>query len=483
MSNQLEQYIKKIVGNYTASEDDYRLLVDTTNGVVNIYLDTPIRKDVIIIEDLGNASNNAIKIHSNKLINGSSTYILNSNQSSLELRYSSLNDTFTANLLDNAQDFIFVYSKEDLPEASNGVITLTNYATYYFLNDIDLFGDRIVCGINNTILGSSSENASLTSTGIGNDYLITSIYTLPIRHITFKDVNYAIDINSSGQGSNIALDWTGVNFSGCLVNLTCGNIDNFVFSKGAILGSGKFEFLANAGTIAIDNSLFTGNGQLYDIIEIGASAVISRRFRIIYSSFVAFGSTVAINVNSSATIPTEGYILDTINFSGGSTYLSGVQYTSNKTRFVNCKGIENTAELGNYYMLNNATATTISQTETPVKIAGTTTANAINQKFSHTDNRLTYTGSLIRDFQISANASFTSGNNQVIGLYVAKNGSVIASSEMYATTSGSGRAESINCQTIVELNENDYVEMWIENETSASNITVEYLNVIVKSLN
>jgi len=220
-----------------------------------------------------------------------------------------------------------------------------------------------------------------------------------------------------------------------------------------------------------------------NILDILSTCTITRRFRLIYSSMVVFGSTVGINVDASATIPTEGYILDTINFSAGGTYLTGVSYTDNKTRFVNSKGIENTAEIGNYYMTANATATTIGAVDTPVKILGTTTANTINQKFTHTDNRLTYSGALIRDFQVTATASLTSGNNNVIGLYVAKNGVVIASSEMYSTTSSGGRAESITCQTILELNEDDYVEMYVENTTSVTNITVEYLNVICKSLN
>ena len=56
-------------------------------------------------------------------------------------------------------------------------------------------------------------------------------------------------------------------------------------------------------------------------------------------------------------------------------------------------------------------------------------------------------------------------------------------SKMFANTSGSGRAESINVQTIVELQENDYIEMWIENSTDTTDITVEYLNTICKSLN
>jgi len=484
MSNQLEQYTKKIVGNYTASEDDYHLLVDTSNGVVNIYVDTPLRSDVLIIEDLGNASTNAIKIHSKKLINGSSVFILNTNKSVLKLRYNTSNDTFLGTEEDESL-FKFVYSKQDLPSASSGVITLEQDSTYFFLADIDLLGDRLVGSANTTILGASSENCSITSTGLSeSEFLFYSDYTTPIRHITFKDVTKCIGINTSDGGVQpIALDWTGVNFSGCTTNIEIGEIDNFIFSKGAILGGGTIIFKSSVGTIGIDNSLFVGDGTAVKLIDIQSTATITRRFRIIYSSFVAYGSTTAINVDVSATIPVEAYILDTINFSGGSTYTSGVQYTDNKTRFVNVKGVENTAEIGNYYMLNNASATTISNTNTPVKINGSTTANTINQKFSHSDNRLTYTGALIRDFQISANASFTSGNNKVIGLYVSKNGSVIASSEIYATTSGNGRAESINCQTIVELSENDYVEMWIENNSDTTNVTVEFLNVICKSLN
>lgn len=380
-------------------------------------------------------------------------------------------------------EIIFINSINDLPDVSSGVITLADNVTYYFLNDLDLNGNRLVGGSDTTILGGSSENCTITSTGLSaSTALLTTEWTTPIRHITFKDVGTAISINGV-TNAPVALDWTGVNFLNVPTIGTISTCDNFIFSKGAFLNSKGLTITGSVGTIGLDNSIFVGDGASGNLFNLDSSATITRRFRIIYSSIVAFSSTVGINVDVSATIPVEGYILDTVNFSGGGTYLSGIQYTDNKTRFVNCKGIDNTAEIGNYYMVDNTVTTTISATDTPVKISGTTTANSINQKFTHTDNKLTYVGALIRDFQISANASFTSGNNQVIGLYVAKNGTVISSSEMYATTSGSGRAESINCQTIVSLDENDYIEMWIENSTSTPNITVEYLNVIVKSLN
>lgn len=393
-------------------------------------------------------------------------------------------------LFEVPSNLVYVASRYDFPASVSGVITLEDYTTYLITDEIDLGGDRIVIsGSNTTLLGTSSETSFLTSTGIGTtfptNYLIESDYTLPIRHITFKDVPLAIGINTSGLGVQpIALDWTGVNFSGTSISVVCGDIDNFIFSKGAILSSGGLVFEGDVGTIGIDNSLFVGTGGAYNLIELTASANVTRRFRTIYSSFVAFGSTVAITANASATIPVDSYILDTCNFSGGGTYLQGIGqfYTDNEPRFVNCKGITNTAEIANYTMLNNATATVISAVNTPTKVLGTTTANAINQKFTHSNNRATYSGELVKDFQVTAVASLFGSTNRVIGMYVAKNGTVISDSEMYATTSGTGRAESITVQTITELVNGDYLEIWIENSTDATNVTVEYLNFICKSI-
>ena len=379
--------------------------------------------------------------------------------------------------------FVFVDNINDLPTPLAGVITLSAETTYFFTKDIDLVGNRLVGGSDTVLLGGSSENATITSTGLGVGVpLFTTEWTAPIRHITFGNVDTAININGV-TNAPVALDWTGVNFLNVPNIGTIYTCDNWIYSKGAFLNSKGLLFGGDVGTIGIDNSIFVGDGSVGDIINIDSSVIVSRRFRMIYSSVVAFGSTVGLNVSTGATIPTEGYVLDTINFSGGGTYTDGIDYLDNRVRWSNSKGITNTSEIGNYYMNNNATVTTISAVEVPVKISGTTTSNTINQKFTHTDNRLEYTGGLDRDFQVSATMSFTTGNNKVVGMYVAKNGSIIPSSEMYATSSASGRAESIHIQTILNMTAGDYIELWIENDTDSTNITVEFLNVIVKSLN
>ena len=383
-------------------------------------------------------------------------------------------------------EIVFVSTLSDLPTASAGVITLVDNVTYYFTNHLDLLGSRLVCGQNTTILGASSENCSITSTGLSaSEYMISSEYTVPVRHITFKDVTLAFGVNLSGSAAQpIALDWTGVNFSGCDTNLYCKTIDNFIFSKGAILGGGKIIFDGSVGTIGIDNSLLTGSGAAYNIIELTANCVVTRRFRTIYSSFVAFGSTVAIDVDASATIPTEGFILDTVNFSGGGTKLGGLDHTSNDSLFINCTGITNTAVNGQLYMQNNATATTIASSSTFYKVSGTTSASADNSKFAHTDNRLTCDATISRKYLIQCTLSFNSSNGNVceFGFYDSQLAGIRTPSRTQATANSAGRAENVSFACVVSMDSGDYLEIHCANNTASNNITVTDMNFVITEI-
>lgn len=377
-------------------------------------------------------------------------------------------------------DIVFVSSVSDLPTASGGVITLADNITYFFTTEVDLLGSRFVCGLNTTILGASSENCRIKSTGLTGTALITSVYSLPIRNIT---IEADVALNLDGDGTTTALDWFGVNFTDCATVGTIKDYSNFIMADSAFLNSGGLTFDGTIGTVGFSQCLFDVNGTNTAFI-LPSTLTISRRFRIIYSSFVVTSGQTGINVNASATIPTEGYILDTVNFAGGGTYNTGVQYDDNKALFVNCKGINNSDSIANYYMSDNATVTNVITVATPLKIAGTTTANSINQKFTHTNNRATYTGAINRNFKVTATVSVTSTSaNDQIGFYIAKNGTVLNESEMYVTTNASARAESVTIQTITSLITNDYIETWVENDTDASDVTVTFLNVIIEPLN
>lgn len=179
-------------------------------------------------------------------------------------------------------NIVFVQSKSDLPTAVSGVITLADSISYFFTTIVDLTGDRIVCGQNTVILGASSENCYIKSTGLSSSTaLITSVYSLPIRNISFThDKVFDLD----GDGTTTALDWFGINFVDCATVGTIKDYSNFVMGDSAFLNSSGMTFNGTIGTIAFGNCLFdTSSGGT--AITLASTLTVTRRFRIIYSSF------------------------------------------------------------------------------------------------------------------------------------------------------------------------------------------------------
>jgi len=391
-----------------------------------------------------------------------------------------LSDSDFADVYSSSASGVFVKSVEDFPEAVGGVISLADDATYFLLNDVDLLGARIVGGRNSVLIGGSSENCVLSSTGLDSGTaLVSSEFSLPCRFMAFSH-GTALGLDA-GANPDQAIDWFGVNFLNCATIGTIKNFSNVILTSCAWLNSSGMTFGGTIGTVSLDKCLlqsFDGG----DAITVPATAELTRRFRVIYSAVVTGSGSIGINVSGSATIPVESYILDTINFSGAGTATSGVAYDDNKALWVNCVGVNNSSSAGHMYMQNNATATTIGATGTPVKVAGTTVVGPTTEKFTHTANRLTYAGAIQRRFRVSVVSSFSAGSNNEVGTYIAKNGSVVDDSETYATANSAGRLENVIAQTVVDLAENDYVEVFVENNTAATDITVEALSVIISSV-
>ena len=380
-----------------------------------------------------------------------------------------------------ANVYNFISKKSDLPSSVNGVITLLDSVTYYFTTIVDLLGDRIVCGQNTVILGASSENCYIKSTGLSSSTaLITSVYSLPIRNISFT---HGTVFNLDGDGVTTALDWFGINFVDCATIGTIKDYSNFVMGDSAFLNSSGMTFDGSIGTIAFGNCLFdTSSGGTAIILP--STLTVSRRFRIIYSSFVTLSGETSLNVSTSATISDERYILDTVNFSGGGTYISGVDQTSNKTLFTNCVNITNTAVNGQLYMQGNATATVISASSTFYKVLGTTTASTDNSKYTHSNNRLTNNANISRKYLIQCVLSFTSGSTHVceFGFYDSKLGAIRTPSRTKATSNAGGRAENVSFACVVSHSNGDYLEIHCANNTSAQNLTVTDMNFVITEI-
>ena len=382
----------------------------------------------------------------------------------------------------NIPNFKFISTKSDLPNAVGGRIDLEANTTYFFTDVVDLTGDRLLCGENTTLLGGSSENCRIKSTGLVGTALITSNYSLPIRNITIE-ANVALNLD--GDGTTTALDWFGVNFTDCATIGTIKDYSNFIMQDSAFLNSGNLTFDGTIGTIGATQCLFNCNTGGTCFI-LAPTLTVTRRFRIVYSSFVVLSGEKGIDTTPAPTIPDDGFILNYCNFSGGGTYLDGFDYTSVKSLFINNVGIVNTSNVGHNYMINNTTDTTIGvpNVNVWVKAAGTTTLGIGNSpKWTQpVDNRLLYGGIISTEFIYNAVGTIQSGSpNQVISVAVAVNGTVQTESEITVRTATANQPYPFSLQDVVQVTTGDYLEIFVLN-TQSPDIRVGDLNVIIQKV-
>ena len=167
-----------------------------------------------------------------------------------------------------------------------------------------------------------------------------------------------------------------------------------------------------------------------------------------------------------------------------SQHLAGVGVGSNDALFINCTNIANSAANGQLYMQGNTTATTISNTTSYFKVAGTTTASADNSKFTHANNRLTCDAVVSRKYLIQCFLSFSSGNNNIceFGFYDSQLAAVRTPSKTKSTANASGRAENLGFACVVTMVTGNYLEIHARNTSAATNITVDAMNFIITEI-
>jgi hypothetical protein len=407
--------------------------------------------------------------------------------------------------LDDIRNFIFVGSKNDLPPAVGGVITLKDNYTYFFTTTVDLQGNRLVAGQNTTILGGSSENCRIKSTGISTTTaLLSSNYSLPLRNITLE-APYAINLDATGYGTQ-ALDWFGVNFTDCAKVGIISSYNNFIMLDGAFLNSQDLTFNGTTGTVGFNQCLFTGNfglGGTKSILNFPSTFICRRRIRVTVCSFVVPSGYTGITVqdgvqfrSANGTYNPESFILQTCNFSGPGITPSGILTNalgiSTHTNidgidsfFEGNRGIDNTFVIGQYYMKNNSTETSFASADTYTKIVGiTTTLGSTNSKFIATDNRLTCNAGIERQYltQVSATVVASVSTNCSLAIFDSSDGDGILQASTLEVETLAGVPIVVHITDVHKHILNDYLEVHISNIEGTDPVTVTSLNVLATQL-
>jgi hypothetical protein len=196
--------------------------------------------------------------------------------------------------------------------------------------------------------------------------------------------------------------------------------------------------------------------------------------------------------NSSATLPTPvlsvlttgGQTLD-----GNSSWILDmskemITVMSNGTGWDITSGNSNSNKddlaIGNLY-ITTPVATTFAALNTPKKLSGTTTSASL-YRVTAAANRLTYTGTKQKNFQVICSLTGTQTSSNIIySVYIAVNGVVLPESQQTMKFRNNADKVSLTVSCITPLNPNDYIEVWIENETTAAiPFTAETLNLSMR---
>jgi hypothetical protein len=134
---------------------------------------------------------------------------------------------------------------------------------------------------------------------------------------------------------------------------------------------------------------------------------------------------------------------------------------------------------GCYYITGTAVTSIVGGT--PMKIAGTTTMGCENY-FTHSDNKLLYSGKSSIFIHAEATISITSTvNNVTFYPYIAVNGAVIVgtkSARKVATGGDVGNLVTIANQVI---NPGDYIEIWVDSDIN-TDMTAQFMTVTVVAI-
>jgi hypothetical protein len=204
------------------------------------------------------------------------------------------------------------------------------------------------------------------------------------------------------------------------------------------------------------------------------------------------GSALGFDVSSNPTI-TGDAVMETVVFTGTNTvgYVKGYTpatysgYNFNNKWNIRCAGISTESDavavgdINFNYPVGSGAGTTLSGT--PTKLSGVTTSNNL-YRFSrgNTDNRLQYIGSKKRFFRISGSASFQSNANATVYVfYVARNGVVVNQSKVYVSSNSTVDILAVPIEAVVEMNANDYIEVFAERFSGAGNILTVSMNLVV----
>lgn len=398
-----------------------------------------------------------------------STFQTNTGTSTVPVWVTLITSTKTRN------NYVLVKTVADLPAAVSGVRTLLS-TTLYEINGTIVITDKI--DLNGaTLIGRDNINDILVYTPTSGELFTGN------KGGNLKNLKLA----ATGVGSKLFnLNANGANLNIIVRDCFIGNCNNIGLIKG-FSGTVYFNSVAyqnntngitfeNISNLILNNMLWDNdNHNIYEKL-VGTFEVI----QILGGARLTASANTAVGLDiTTLTSILSGSIKSSV-YSGSGTYVNG---TFSINWEVDTDGLtteKDATAAGNLYITSSA-ATAIATVNVPMKAAGTTTAYSLVRFTAPVSNRLTYIGNKTRSFSVILTMAYvTEANNKTYTVSIYKNGVKVTSSQMSFYRGSSTQTEISGTNCVVSLSTNDYIEVWIENNTDNKNITFQSMNLIIR---
>lgn len=378
---------------------------------------------------------------------------------------------------DRLNNQVVVNKLEDFPTPIAGVITL-EANTDYVIGDtnVDVGTNRFALNSNVVITGSPGPS-KITSTHSGDLFSGGDLNLFNIRGCTIDAPNADIfNIVDTVPGTTIILsgnriercsslgiiqDVFGVNFETNSIleadtGITLVGINNIVSLRQLVILSTSATFKGIDFGTSVSSTI-----EIVDLLciaPVGALGISG----LVDSGNVAIGSVA--NVNNS-------------EFQGGMTALENITSDDIRWNFLGNSGISDSSPDSLIVLTNNVAETVITATSTDgsasVLVSGSWSLIRESQFSSTAGGRVTSLGE--RDIALPVTIQVTlesaSGNNKTVAVYLAVNGVAIPEARGIAKVSAND-PRTINIPWQINFSENDYVEIFVENQTDTVNLIV-----------
>ena len=369
-------------------------------------------------------------------------------------------------------NYVLVKSTADLPAPVAGVITLVAGIEYEINGTISLSSSINLNGC--TLKGDDSANDKLVYTGSGA--LFTGNKTGNIRYLTLTAASGSVfNIDALGTAQNMIVQ-------NCFF-LGSSSVGTIAGVGGTVFFSTVAYFVNTNGiTLQNDNNVVMNN-TLWDASNSNTYEKFTGTFNVIQ---ILGGDRLTTSANSAKALDISGITSITagsvkvVMFVGTGTYVVGTFTNAWEVEATGLNTQKDEVAGGNMY-LTVPVATTFSASNTPTKVLGTTVSTNLFRVTNPSNNRLTYSGSKTRSFNVSCSMSITQpSSNRYFSFYIAKNGVIIPESRQDVKVVNSTDQVSLTLGCRALMAPGDYVEVWVENQSSTTSMTVQTLNLTLQ---